>query len=144
MPKKTKITIGENDIKQKDVDMVNVLMRQLDPTIRVIDFKEIKSVMKTGIVITLRNRGVIIGMGMLVPIRKLAFFCANIEDVVVEEKYRGRGLGKKITKILLKKSKALGVKFVNLTSRPQRKIANHLYLSIGFKRRKTNVYELKN
>jgi ribosomal protein S18 acetylase RimI-like enzyme len=33
-----------------------------------------------------------------------------------------------------------GAGSVALTSNPQRKAANHLYQSIGFKRRKTNAY----
>jgi len=144
MPKKTKITIGENDIKQKDVDMVNVLMKQLNPESKTASLKDMKAVMKSGTIVTLRKDGILIGMGTLIPIRKLFAFCGNIEDLVVEEKYRGRGLGKKILQTMIKKSKKLGMKFVNFTSNPKRKKANELYATVGFKPRKTNVYGIKN
>ena len=144
MPKKSKITIGENDIKQKDVVMVNVLMKQLNPETKTASLKDVKAVMKLGTIVTLRKNGILIGMGTLVPVRKLFAFCGNIEDLVVEEKERGRGLGKKILQTIIKKSKKLGMKFVNFTSNPKRKKANELYATVGFKPWKTNIYGRKN
>lgn len=66
-----------------------------------------------------------------------------IEDVVVEEKARGKGVGKKLVKYALEEAAKLGAKSVDLTSRPTREAANQLYQSIGFKIRETNVYRYK-
>lgn len=65
----------------------------------------------------------------------------RVEDVVVDEKRRGKGLGRKLMSKTLEALRAMNVKRVELTSRPSRTVANELYRSLGFKLRKTNVYE---
>lgn len=139
---KNKITIGENDIKSTDIDILNGLMLQLNPESEKVDMKKVKEVMKFAAIITLRDGGILIGMGTLISNKKLFSFSGIIEDVVVDEKYRGRGLGKKIMQCLIKKSKSLKMKYVDLTSRPHRVNANKLYSAMGFVKRKTNVYRL--
>ncbi|MBR3223557.1 MAG: GNAT family N-acetyltransferase [Kiritimatiellae bacterium] len=69
----------------------------------------------------------------------------RIEDVVVDERHRGKGLGRKLMTKAIEALRAMNVKHVELTSRPSRTVANELYRSLGFKLRKTNVYgfELK-
>ncbi len=63
-----------------------------------------------------------------------------IEDVVVDREARRQGLGKALTLACLDQARKLGLKEVNLTSRPSREAANQLYQEIGFQRRETNVY----
>ena len=65
---------------------------------------------------------------------------ARIEDVVVDEKYRGFGIGRALNQEALKRAEAAGARSVDLTSSPRREAANQLYLSLGFERRNTNVY----
>ena len=69
---------------------------------------------------------------------------AWVEDVVVNEKARGKGLGKQLTLYALEQSKKYKVVSVDLTSRPSREIANKLYQDVGFEKRKTNVYRFVN
>jgi N-acetylglutamate synthase-like GNAT family acetyltransferase len=144
MTNKLKITIGENDIKAKDIQALNILLKQLNPEISKATFEKIKDVMEHATIVTIRHKGVLIGMGTLVPMKKPTSFCGSIEDVVVEENYRGKGLGEKIMQGLIKKSKILKMKLLDLTSNPKRKRANELYVSMGFERRKTNAYRLYN
>ncbi len=68
---------------------------------------------------------------------------AWIEDVVVDEDARRLGLGRALTAACLQKAQQLGLKSVNLTSRPAREAANQLYQSMGFQRRQTNIYRIK-
>lgn len=65
---------------------------------------------------------------------------AWIEDVIVEKDARGTGIGKMLVNNAIARAKELGVKTVDLTSRPSRVEANALYLSLGFHARETNVY----
>ncbi|NDV46237.1 GNAT family N-acetyltransferase [Paludibacter sp. 221] len=65
-----------------------------------------------------------------------------IEDVVVDEQYRGKGLGKKIMEHALSFTKSLGVDTLMLTSNPSRIAANKLYHSLGFEQKETNVYKM--
>jgi len=65
---------------------------------------------------------------------------AWIEDVVVSEAARGRGVGKLLSGHALNLATGLGAKTVDLTSRPDRRAANELYKKVGFKLRETNLY----
>jgi ribosomal protein S18 acetylase RimI-like enzyme len=64
-----------------------------------------------------------------------------IEDVVVDESQRGKGIGKELILHAINYSGSLGVKSVGLTSRPSRTSANRLYQKLGFVRYETNVYK---
>lgn len=65
-----------------------------------------------------------------------------IEDVVIEASYRGQGLSKKMLFYVLDSLREQGISNVMLTSNPSRIEANHLYRSIGFAQRETNVYRM--
>jgi len=65
---------------------------------------------------------------------------AWIEDVVVDDAARGKGVGRLLNDVAIEKAKAAGAKTVDLTSRPSREAANRLYQRIGFEQRETNVY----
>lgn len=68
---------------------------------------------------------------------------ARIEDVVVDQQARGRGIGELLTNAAIERARTAGAKAVGLTSRPAREAANRLYLRLGFEVRETNVYRLK-
>lgn len=63
-----------------------------------------------------------------------------IEDVVVDESQRGKGLGKDLMLFAIDYSRTLGAKSVALTSKPSRVAANQLYRKMGFVQYETNVY----
>jgi ribosomal protein S18 acetylase RimI-like enzyme len=65
---------------------------------------------------------------------------AWIEDVVVDQEVRGRGVGALLTQAALDLAVAHGARTVDLTSRPGREAANRLYARLGFEQRQTNVY----
>jgi ribosomal protein S18 acetylase RimI-like enzyme len=65
---------------------------------------------------------------------------AWIEDVVVDETARGRGVGEQLTREALRIAASRGARTVELTSRPSREAANRLYQRLGFRQRETNVY----
>jgi ribosomal protein S18 acetylase RimI-like enzyme len=64
-----------------------------------------------------------------------------IEDVVVDEDQRGKGLGKDLSLFAVDYARSLDAKEICLTSRPSRIAANALYQKIGFKQHETNVYK---
>lgn len=65
---------------------------------------------------------------------------AWIEDVVVDEAGRGRGVGEALNRHALDLAAERGCRTVDLTSRPSRDAANRLYQRLGFHPRDTNVY----
>jgi ribosomal protein S18 acetylase RimI-like enzyme len=68
---------------------------------------------------------------------------AWIEDVVVDDAARGRGVGAALNEAALDLARSLGATTVDLTSRPSREAANRLYQRLGFEQRETNVYRYK-
>lgn len=87
-----------------------------------------------------RVDGEIVGLLTLVVFRIPTAVRAWIEDVVVDERARGKGVGEALNHAALAEAKRRGAKTVDLTSRPSREAANRLYQRIGFVRRDTNVY----
>jgi ribosomal protein S18 acetylase RimI-like enzyme len=67
---------------------------------------------------------------------------AWIEDVVVDGDARGAGVGEALVAAAVDRSRTLGARTVDLTSRPDREAANRLYVRLGFAARTTNVYRL--
>ena len=63
-----------------------------------------------------------------------------IEDVVVDQSQRGKGIGEKMMLFALDYARKAGARDVDLTSRPERIAANKLYQKLGFKIRNTNAY----
>ena len=70
-------------------------------------------------------------------------FKAWIEDVVVDDIFRGKGYGKKIMASAIDLCRNIGVGTISLTSRPSRIAANRLYQTLGFEAYETNVYKMK-
>ena len=68
---------------------------------------------------------------------------AWIEDVVVDEAYRGMGLGRLLTQHAIDFAKSQQADLLMLTSSPKRIAANNLYQSIGFEQKETNLYRMK-
>jgi ribosomal protein S18 acetylase RimI-like enzyme len=84
--------------------------------------------------------GEIVGSLTLAMFRIPTGLRAWIEDVVVDESARGRGVGEALNQEAISRARAAGARTVDLTSRPSREAANRLYQRIGFTERETNVY----
>jgi ribosomal protein S18 acetylase RimI-like enzyme len=84
--------------------------------------------------------GTILGSLTLVVFPIPTAIRAWIEDVVVDDAARGKGVGAVLNTFALDLSRSLGAATVDLTSRPAREAANRLYQRLGFQPRDTNVY----
>lgn len=84
--------------------------------------------------------GTILGSLTLVVFPIPTAIRAWIEDVVVDDAARGKGVGAILNRFALDLSRSLGAATVDLTSRPSREAANRLYQRLGFVPRETNVY----
>ena len=81
-----------------------------------------------------------IGTVTLIPLYKLSGVKGSIEHLIIDEKYRGRGLGKKLMLHAIATARKAGMKTLFLTSEPQRIVANILYKKLGFIQKETNYY----
>ena len=91
-------------------------------------------------VLVAREGDEILGSLTLVVFRIPTGMRAWIEDVVVDESARGKGVGEALNRHALHVAREHGCKTVDLTSRPSREAANRLYQRLGFVARETNVY----
>ncbi|MBI1855269.1 MAG: GNAT family N-acetyltransferase [Chloroflexi bacterium] len=92
------------------------------------------------LIIARADDGSIIGAASLTVYRVPTGIRAIIEDVIVDESVRGRGIGEALVRRCLDIAREKGASGVSLTSNPKRKAANKLYQKMGFTKRETNAY----
>ncbi|MBI4093392.1 GNAT family N-acetyltransferase [Candidatus Kaiserbacteria bacterium] len=138
----------ETEFTDTDVRDVNSLLKQLSRHAHLRNRADLRSVAAhSRLLLALHEqpehyREVIIGIATLVPIRIPIGNSGRIEDVVVSEDFRGKGIGHKLTQRLIQEAQAMGLRHIDLTSSPRRVAANKLYQSLGFEQWETNVYRL--
>lgn len=147
------IKLFENHLFEEDLERINFLMKQLSATSPEVDWPTVEAVLRNSTIFVLRDthpevikkhpKGMLIGKTTLIHSRKMFAFFGTIEDVVVDENYRGMGLGRLLMDRAIEKARELGMEHIDLTSAPHRVPANNLYKSLGFELRNTNPYRLK-
>lgn len=109
-----------------DLARVRELISQLDAS-AVVDEQALYRGILAGHLETIYLHGELIGMGWIFPRQTLLRHQAVVEDMIVDEKYRGQGYGDKLLVGLLDWAKSKGVEVVELTSGYHRKAAHALY-----------------
>ena len=93
-------------------------------------------------VFTVRENTHLVGMAILrwhdLPMGRVG----TLEDVVVAREHQGKGYGSELTVAIIDFARKQKMAYIDLTTRPGRKEANHLYQKFGWEKRKTNVYRL--
>ncbi len=84
--------------------------------------------------------GSIVGTATLVMYRVPSGLKGRLEDVIVDESARGRGVGEALTREVMARANEARVLMLELNSMPYRESANRLYKRLGFVRKPTNVY----
>jgi len=87
-----------------------------------------------------RDDSSIVGVATLVTFPIPTAIRGWVEDVIVDEASNNQGIGRLLLDAMVARAGELGCKTVDLTSRPSREAANHLYRKAGFEERDTNVY----
>ena len=124
------------------LDAINGLLPQLSSSVFALEESDLRNIVdseSTKLFLAIDEDGVF-GMLSLVLFRIPTGRKAWVEDVVVDEKARGRGVGKLLTEHAIQVALQHGAHSVDLTSRPSREAANALYQRVGFEQRETNVY----
>ena len=118
------------------------LIPQLSSSSAPISAQELEEIIEsdTTVLFAARSGQEIVGFLTLAMFRIPTGVRAWIEDVVVDNQARGKGVGDALNRAALAEAERRGSKTVDLTSRPSREAANRLYQRLGFKQRDTNVY----
>lgn len=126
---------------------LNKLLKQLDKAVIPLNDKDIEDIVVSSanrlFVARRSDNKEIIGMLTLIVFRIPYAKKGLIEDVVVDEEYRGKGIGTKLISTAINQARQEKVKYLDLTSNPKRVAANRLYQRLGFEKRNTNVYRIK-
>ncbi|HEY4488311.1 MAG TPA: GNAT family N-acetyltransferase [Candidatus Paceibacterota bacterium] len=142
------ITVEQlRDADQNIVEDVNRLLPQLRESAdeHTGSLEELRAIVNDENValIVARDDGKVVGMATLYVMTKFSKRVGTVEDVVVDDSYRGKGLATRIMNTLIEIAREKDVRTLSLTSRPAREAANKLYQKLGFKRKETNVYRMK-
>lgn len=139
--KVSEVTEELQDVLQRLVPQLGV--HKVPPTLEELD-ELIKSESSTLLAARYPDEdGVITGILSLIIYRVPTGLRSIIEDLVVDEKLRRRGIGDALMRYAIELARDAGADGVSLTSNSQREAANHLYQSTGFELRKTNPYFYK-
>lgn len=132
-------------VTAEDAEALAGLMRQLSshaPPLAQADLARIIASPSTTM-FAARVNGKIIGTATMALIEVASGSRASIEDVVVDESQRGKGIGEALMKAAIGAARAQGAAKVDLTSNPSRQAAHRLYQRLGFKKRETDVFRLE-
>jgi ribosomal protein S18 acetylase RimI-like enzyme len=89
--------------------------------------------------LVVRDSGRIVGAATLVTFPLPTGLRGHVDDVVVDESARGKGIARALLARMNELATQRGLRTLDLTSRPSRESALRLYESVGFIRRETNV-----
>jgi ribosomal protein S18 acetylase RimI-like enzyme len=84
----------------------------------------------------------VVGMLTLALFRIPTGMRAWIEDVVVDQRARGGGVGEALVREAIRIAGENGARTIDLTSNRSREAANRMYRKLGFSRRDTTVYRI--
>lgn len=142
---KMKVTTAKT-VNNQLVEALQRLIPQLTPNGEPITSQTLEELVydkNSELLLAIDDLGQIVGTLALIVVRIPTGKKAFIEDVVVDESARGKGLGEKLLVKAIELAKLKGVQRIELSSRPMRVPANKLYQKLGFKQRETNYYRLQ-
>jgi ribosomal protein S18 acetylase RimI-like enzyme len=88
------------------------------------------------------HEGRIIGAAQLMINVQLVRTKSWLEDLVVDEHYRGQRIGKRLIEAVIAAARAAGTETLDLSSKPNRSGVYAMYESLGFRRRETSLFRL--
>ncbi|OGN28451.1 MAG: hypothetical protein A3A33_00540 [Candidatus Yanofskybacteria bacterium RIFCSPLOWO2_01_FULL_49_25] len=131
-------------VTTKALEEINILVPQVSNSANALTYSDLLAIVKDNGVtlLTVKDGAKIIGFGTFAVYHSISGTRGRIDHTVIDESYRGQGLGEKLTRELIKIAREKKVKRVELTSRSSHVAANKLFQKIGFEKHETNMYRL--
>jgi ribosomal protein S18 acetylase RimI-like enzyme len=125
-------------------DALANLLPQLNPSLPIPSVEHLAAMMAdpASTLLVARDGPLIVGTAAVVVYTTPIWVKARIEDVVVDQAARGRGVGEALVKACIEVARRRGAGIVELQSARSREAANRLYPRLGFALRDSNVYRL--
>ena len=139
------VQLTKEEASEQAVSDINKLLPQLSEKTPPITLERLKNITGEWSVElwVARDDNRIVGIATLVILVVPEGIKGRIEDVVVDQSERGKGLGSSLMKKLFERAKIRGANALELSSRAKRTEANKLYEKMGMEKAETNVYRLK-
>ena len=130
---------------QELLDALTALLPQLNPRLEPLSMGRLSRVIgdPATTLLLARDDGGIVGAAAVLVYATPAFVKARIEDVVVDESSRGKGVGEALLRRCIEVARERGAEIVELQSARWREVANRLYPRLGFQLRESNLYRLE-
>jgi ribosomal protein S18 acetylase RimI-like enzyme len=144
-PRRTRISTVES----ASVDVLHAMQRLVGelsssaPKPNARDLEAIVGSPVTTLIVAHDQSDEVVGMLTLALFRIPTGLRAWIEDVVVDERARGAGVGEALTREAIRIANERGARTIDLTSNRSREAANRMYRKLGFGRRDTTVYRIE-
>lgn len=122
---------------------IKKLYNQLNSTIEQRPLHQILQEDNHVIVAICKEGDKIIGIALLAMYKVISGYRGMVEDVVVDVKQRGKGIGRKLMEKLLDEAKNRDLDEILLFTGHHRTPAINLYKSLGFTLRESGLYNLK-
>lgn len=130
------------DLTNDSIAQINTLFTQLNASIKQGDPRDI--VDSHGLQFWVCwDSDTIVGMALMATYHVISGRKGMIEDVVVHEDYRGKGIGKQLIKALINEGERMQLNDILLFTGHHRKPAISLYTSLGFRLKESGLYSLK-
>ena len=133
----------ESELNASARQQVADLFRQLNPDRAQLPLHELLQADNPITIACCRVGQTIVGIALMCTYKVISGHKGWIEDVVVDEKWRGQGMGKQLMEKLLEVAREQGLSEVLLFSAPHRQAAIGLYTGLGFERRESGLYSFK-
>jgi len=126
------------------LDALTSLLPQLNPQLKPVTMERLSRVIDdpATTLLVVREDARIVGAAAVLVYATPAYVKARIEDVVVDEHARGKGVGEALVRRCIKVARERGAEIVELQSARSREVANRLYPRLGFELRESNLYRL--
>jgi ribosomal protein S18 acetylase RimI-like enzyme len=121
------------------------LLPQLNPNLQVPDDARIQALLADPAVTVLlaREGADAVGTATVIVYTTPFWIKARIDEVVVDEAARGRGVAEALVRACLDIAREKGAQVAELQSGTQRAAANRLYRRLGFEPRDSNLYRYR-
>lgn len=135
--------IKKTDVSERLQHQLSQLYLQLNSELKQLPLKTILKESENLDVAVCFEDNLLIGIAMMAKYKVISGHKGMIEDVVVSQDYRGKGIGRKLMELLLERAKECKLNDVLLFSGHHRTPAISLYKSLGFTLKNSGLYVKK-
>lgn len=125
----------------KDLEEIDSLIPQIAKEPHLLSLKELQKIINQKetckVVVaraSVRGKKSIVGVAVVTLRNVLTGLLADVEDVVVDESWRGEGIGRAINQKLIDIARNSGAKHISLYTNKARVVANAMYQQMGYKK----------